>query len=142
MTWWWVLALTVPPGVADRCAGEVVLLDRARAMAYATGDPARLEAVYTAHSPLLTQDQATLAAYTARGGRVIAFVRVSRCREIARTARTKTVQVTDALGVAHVTWDDGSVDRLPDDRATRRVVTLRMTADGWRISGSRPAEPS
>ena len=147
MTWWWLLVMAlraaVPADPHGGCGAELVALDRTRAEAFASGDPALLAHVYEAGSPLRDADARTIAAYRARGGRVAgAMLQVSQCRVVERTTTLIRLDVVDALGPAIVRWDDGGVTVLPRDRSTRREVTLRHTSEGWRISGSQPPAPS
>ncbi|MGB9013114.1 MAG: hypothetical protein WCB95_09695, partial [Aeromicrobium sp.] len=125
------------------CARELAALDRVRATAFASADPALLADVYVAGSPLQDVDALTIAHYRSRGGRVVgAVLQVSQCRELERTAATIGLEVVEALGPSLVRWDDGGATALPRDRPTRRQITLRHTADGWRISGSQPPAPT
>ncbi len=147
MTWWWLLVLglqaVVPTDASGRCAPELAGLDRARAAAFASADPDRLNQVYAARSPLMTVDARTIADYQARGGRVVgALMRIAACEEVERTDATIRLDVVDALGQAVVRWDDGRITVLPRDRPTRRSVTLRLTDRGWRISGSQQPAPT
>jgi hypothetical protein len=147
MSWWWLLVLGLRAGLgvahpAD-CAPELAAADRVRAVAFAAGDPARLDGVYVANSPLRAADARVVQDYGRRGGRVVgALLQVSECRETARSDTAIRLEVTESLGPAFVRWDDGSTSDLPRDRPTRRVVTLQRTRDGWRISGSRSPAPS
>ena len=147
MTWWWLLVLALraamPIDTHDGCATELAALDRVRATAFASAEPAMLAKVYEAGSPLQDLDARTIANYRARGGHVVgALLQISQCREVKRTSAVIRLDVVDALGPAVVRWDDGGVTPLPRDRSTRRQITLRHTADGWRISGSQPPVPT
>lgn len=145
--WWWLLVVTLraavpghPPG---ECAAELVTLDRVRATAFATANPALLAQVYVDGSPLREVDARTIADYRSRGGRVAgAQLLIARCRQIERTASVIRLEVDELLGPAVVRWDDGGSTLLPRDRTTRRQITLRRSADGWRISGSRQPAPT
>lgn len=142
MTWWWVLVLGLPAQAPDTCSAHLMALDAQRALAFATADATRLGEVYTAGSPVLDADRQTLDAYAARGGRVLgAQLVISRCRVLSEQPGQRRIEVTDVLGPAVVRWDDATSQPLPQDRPTRRVVTLQHTAEGWRISGSQPAGP-
>ncbi len=148
MTWWWLLVIVVraalPIDAHGGCASELAALDRVRTAAFASADPALLDRVYDEEdSPLRDVDARAIADYRARGGRVVgAQLQISQCREVERTAAVIRLDVVDALGPAVVRWDDGDVTPLPRDRSTRRQITLRHTADGWRISGSQPPGPT
>lgn len=147
MTWWWLLVLAlraaVPLDTHGGCASELAALDRVRATAFASADSALLARVYEPDSVLQEVDARTIASYRARGGRVVgALLQISQCREVERTAAVIRLDVVDALGPAVVLWDDGGVTALPRDRSTRRQITLRHMAVGWRISGSQPPAPT
>src|SRR5664279_155293 len=146
MTWWWVVVAdigTALPAAPDLCSEELVRLDHARATAFAAADPQALDRVYVVPSRLADADATTIAAYRARGGRVRGvLLQVSQCRVLERTDTTIRLDVVEELGRAYVRWSDGSTSALPRDRATRRWVTLRRTAEGWRISGSQPPAPT
>lgn len=147
MTWWWLLVIAlraaVPAHAPGDCAAELAALDRVRATAFAAADPAKLEQVYADHSPLLEVDARTISDYRARRGRVAgALLLITRCREIERTATLIRLEVDEVLGPVVVRWDDGGSTLLPRDRSTRRQITLRLDAEGWRISGSQPSAPS
>lgn len=138
MAWWWLLVMALQVQASDPCGGLLADLDRERAAAFATADPARLDRVYTTTSEARDRDAAVIAQYRDRGGTVIgALPVVAECSVVRRTGTTIELDVVDALGPAHVRWDDGSTARLPTDRPTRRILTLEATADGWRVSGSR-----
>ncbi len=147
MTWWWLLVLAlraaVPADSHGGCASELAALDRVRAMAFASADPALLADVYVVGSPLQDVDARTIADYRSRGGRVVgALLQISQCRELERTGAVIRLDVAEALGPSIVRWDDGGVTALPRDRPTRRQITIRHTDDGWRISGSQPPAPT
>lgn len=146
MTWWWVLVVAIatalPIDPPDGCANDLVRLDRDRAAAFAAADPGALAQVYVTPSPLHDADADTIEAYRTRGGRVVgALLQISQCHVLERSDDTIRLEVVDVMGPAYVRWADDSVSALPRDRATRRWITLRHTADGWRISGSRPPGP-
>lgn len=137
MTWWWVLVLSLQVQAPGACEGHLALLDRHRAAAFATADPSRLDEVYTSDSPALQQDRDVIERYRERGGIVIgALPRVLECTVLDRTSSTLDLEVVDALGPAHVRWDDGTQTQLPTDQPTRRHLVLRLTGNGWRISES------
>lgn len=140
MDWLWVIlvairAVSSDPG--DQWATRLAELDRVRAEAFATGDSSRLREVYSFDSPALRADRLVIDAYARRDGRVQgAELRVLSCRVLhARNGRVR-LDVVDQLAPARVAWGDGTSTRLPVDRPTRRVVTLRRTEAGWRIETS------
>lgn len=131
------------PAAPDKCSEQLVRLDHARAAAFAAGNSQALDQVYVASSRLAEADAATMDSFESRGGRVKgALLHISHCRVIEESDTSMRLEVVDALGPAYVRWADGSTSALPRDEATRRWVTLRLTSDGWRISGSQPPEPS
>ncbi len=145
MDWWWTLAaLTAHLGTSDddRWARVLTGLDLQRAQAFADADTAGLDRVYLT-ADAAASDADTIGAYADRGSRVVgAVLRVERVEVRRRSDRRVTLDVVDRLGPARVVWDDGSVGALPRDRPTARVVVLVWTAEGWRISASRPRGPS
>jgi hypothetical protein len=140
MDWMWVLLVAVralSPSADDQWATRLTELDRARAEAFATGSPAGLDAVYVAGSAARSADARTIEAYARRDGRVTgAELRVLTCHVVRASADRVRLDVVDQLGPARVEWGDGTTTDLPDDRPSRRVVTLARTTDGWRIAGS------
>lgn len=137
MTWWWVLVLSLQVQSPASCEGQLTNLDRHRAAAFATADPARLESVYTADSPARQRDADVIEQYRERGGTVIgALPRIAECSVIEQTSTRLDVEIVDTLGPTHVRWADGTRTRLPRDQPTRRNMILRLTDDGWRISES------
>lgn len=137
MTWWWVLVLSLQVQSPDSCEGHLVSLDRHRAAAFATTDPARLDRVYTADSPVRQRDADVIEQYRERGGTVIgALPQVAECTVLDQTSTRLDIEVVDTLGPALVRWADGDRARLPRDQPTRRHLVLSLTDDGWRISES------
>jgi len=138
--WWWtIVALTahLGPGEDDQWARVLTELDLQRTVALEAADPELLTGIYA--SPAAAADDADLiAAYTQRGGRIDGAVLVITDLQVRRADRNEAVlEVVDQLAPAVVRWDDGSTSSLPHDDRSRRVVTLRMTDDGWRISSVR-----
>lgn len=146
MDWWWVLVVAIralSPAPDDQWATRLTELDRTRAVAFATADPHRLDAVYVPGSEAFRSDAATIRAYALRDGRVVgAELRVLSCRVVRDTGDRVRLEVVDQLGPSHVVWGDGSTTDLPDDRPSRRRVTMVRTGDGWRIAGSRVVSSS
>ncbi|MCD9197492.1 hypothetical protein [Aeromicrobium wangtongii] len=143
MDWLWVLIVAVralSPAPADQWATQLTALDRARAEAFAQADPSGLDDVYVAGSVAAAADAATIAAYAARGGRVVgAELRILTCRLVQVSGSRVRLEVVDRLGPARVRWQDGTTTDLPRDRPSRRRVTVVRTSEGWRIAGSGPA---
>lgn len=145
MDWVWPLVMllrSASPAPDDRWAVVLADLDRARAEAYATGDPRRLDGVYVRGSDPQALDAATISDYADRGARVVgADLRVLSCRVIGSSPARVRLDVVDQLDEARVVWSDGSSRRLPRDQPSRHRVTLVRTADGWRIAGSVELNP-
>lgn len=139
MDWWWVVA-TLNGAVqadGDPWAAELARLDVVRAQAFARGDSAALSEVYVDEAAA-ADDAATIRSYADRGGRLIGVVLdVSSVEVREKTARRVELAVTDQLRRPRVVWNDGTVDRLPRDQPTNRVVVLERTNSGWKISESR-----
>ena len=135
--WWWtVVALTahLGPGADDQWARVLTSLDLQRSAALASADPGLLADVYASRAAA-ADDADLIDAYRRRGGRIEGAVLVItdlRVRKADR--RTVVLDVVDQLAPTRVRWSDGSTTSLPSDDASSRVVTLRMTDDGWRIS--------
>lgn len=140
MDWLWVILVAIrgaSPAPDDQWATRLAELDRVRSEAFATGDPSLLRDVYTPDSGALRSDRRAIAAYARRDGRVQgAQLQVLSCRVESRDAGRVRLDVVDQLAPARVAWGDGSSTRLPNDRPTRRTVTLRRTGAGWRIETS------
>lgn len=140
MDWLWVILVAVravSPTPDDQWATRLAELDRVRAEAFASADTSLLRDVYVAGSPGLRADRRLVAAYARRDGRVRgAQLRVLWCRVERQDADRVALDVVDQLAPAEVVWGDGSSTRLPIDRPTRRLVTLRRTDGGWRLETS------
>lgn len=138
----WLLALLTSwstlLGPDDTAAECLVLgsLDARRAQAFVEADPALLATVYAAPE-LRDADARVLAGYTERGLRLRGMAQLrSSCDVLERADERVVLDVVDRLGPTEVEGADGA-RLLPEDRPTRRTVTLVSTADGWRLLGSR-----
>ncbi len=117
-----------------RWAGVLGDLDDVRAQAFATSDPSLLDRVYAPHSTARDADRTMIDAYARRGAHVTgADLIVVSCEVKDATSRRVRLEVIDRLGPARAVWDDGTSRALPRDLPTHRVVTLILTAHGWRI---------
>lgn len=145
MDWVWVVVMALragSPADDDRWATVLAELDRSRETAFAHADPRRLEEAYVRGSAAEAVDARTISRYASRGGRVVgARLRVLTCRVVEASARRARLDVVDRLGPARVVWDDGTTTPLPQDRPTRRVVTLTRTSEGWRVAASSLLSP-
>ena len=112
----------------------VQALDRARSVALVSRNPAMLDAVYTKNSVARSADAQTIRALVAKGLRVSgAEHQVQSVQPI--TGAVGTVLVRDSLPSYQVLGATGSVvGRTPERAASRRVMVLVDTADGYRIS--------
>ena len=112
----------------------VQALDRARSVALVSRNPAMLDAVYTRNSVARSADAQTIRALVAKGLRVSgAEHQVQSVQPI--TGAAGTVLVRDSLPSYQVLGATGSVvGRTPERAASRRVMVLVDTADGYRIS--------
>jgi hypothetical protein len=141
MDWLWVLLVAVravSPAPDDQWATRLTALDRVRAEAFASDDPARLDDVYAAGSGAAAADADTISGYARRGGHVVgAELRILSCHVVRASRDRVRLEIVDRLGPARVVWGDGTTTDLPRDQPTRRQVTLVRTSGGWRISGSR-----
>ena len=117
-----------------RWAGVLGGLDDVRAEAFARADPELLGEVYARGSSARVADAELIRDYERRGARVVgAELIVLSCKVRQASADQVRLEIVDRLGQAHVEWDDGTTRTLPRDLPTRRVVTLMLTAHGWRI---------
>jgi hypothetical protein len=141
MDWLWVLIVAfraVSPAPDDQWAVRLAQLDQARERAFASADPALLDAVYAPGSRGRRADAHLIDAYERRGGRVVgAELRVLSCRTLRDERGRVRLEVVDQLGAARVEWDDGTSTRLPRDRPSRREIALVRTPQGWRIASAR-----
>ncbi len=109
--------------------------DRRRATAYATGSTTALRDLYVPGSEAGTNDLRVLRAYRARALRVSGMrMQVLALSVIESRPGWRRVQVTDRL-VGAVAVHAGRRVRLPQDRASTRVVTMMRGADHrWRVA--------
>ena len=121
-----------PPAVAVLHAW-----DQRRAEAWAHGDPRLLRPLYTRGSVAGRHDRAMLRAWTARG-LVVQDLRTQllSVRELAHTATTWTVQVTDRLA-GGVAVGPGVRRPLPSDQPTTRTLWLRRVDGAWLVAAVR-----
>lgn len=116
--------------------------DLIRSQAFEQDEPAALDAVYPASSPLLRADRRTLADYRERGLR---FVRMRMRIESAHVLRASTqmvrLDVVDRLATVSVRTREGTVRQLPRDLPTRRTIEISFTPAGWRITAVVPQSP-
>lgn len=140
-----VMSSRVGPGQRDgsvdaraRWAAVLRQLDARRDRAWRTGRPGRLGQVFLSRTAPWYADRAALRGYLARGYTVTGTrMRFWDVEVLSRTAYTVMLRVADRLSQVSVRGRDGALSRLPHDRPTRHVLTLRLAPDGWRISAIR-----
>lgn len=139
MDWLWVLitlARHASPEPEDQWAARLTALDSARQRAFAEAAPQLLDSVYVADSRALAHDVDLIRSYARRGGRVTgAELRILSCTVISSGRDQARLEIVDVLAPSQVVWRDGMTSELPHDRPSQRIVTMRRTADGWRIAG-------
>jgi hypothetical protein len=136
-------ALPAGPAAEPDWTATLAALDKQRDEAFADPDADALAAVYSADSPALATDRATLAVLVAAGehaqGLALELVSVALS---ARASGQVSVLVTDVLPAYDVVGPAGSVTRVAGRGARRWLVVLRSTtaAGDWRIDSitSRP----
>ena len=111
--------------------------DQRRAEAWARGDPRLLRPLYTRGSVAGRNDRAMLRAWAARG-LVVQDLRTQLLgvRELAHTATTWTLQVTDRLA-GGVAVGPGVRRPLPRDQATTRTLWLQLVDGAWLVAAVR-----
>ncbi len=137
MDWFvaWLAAIAALVSSDDvRWAGVLGGLDDIRAEAFARADHGLLSKVYVRGSSARETDAGLIRDYRTRGAHVVgADLIVLSCKVRHESRGRVRLEVVDQLASAHVEWDDGTTRALPRDLPTRRVVTLMLTAHGWRI---------
>lgn len=136
ISWWCAVLLAAPFAAAPATHGAALLheLDRTRAEAFTTGDAALLSEVYPHGSTLLEADTELLRDYldrgmTLRGGRL----QLLEAEVLSDGADEIVLDIVERLGPTRVVLHDGGSTMLPRDLPSRRQVTMRSTAEGWRI---------
>ncbi len=137
-------ATAVAPAARDigvvRAVGSLAVLrdwDRARAAAWAAGDPAVLRDLYAPGSAAGRADVAMLRRWTARGLRVEGMsMQVLSVELRLRTDRRLVLVVTDRLVGAVAVGPGGRRSDLPRDGATRRRLELRRIAGDWLLASA------
>ncbi|WP_372728454.1 hypothetical protein [Nocardioides sp.] len=126
-----------PPGRAPYAVAVLHAWDVRRARAWQAADPAALRRLYVPGSTAGERDVRMLAAWRSRGLRVqqlrtqLVAVRVRAAR-----ARRLVLVVTDRV-VGEAVSSGGVRTALPRDRASTRVVSLRLVAGRWRVASVR-----
>jgi hypothetical protein len=105
--------------------------DRRRALAWSRGSAHQLRLLYERGSEAGAADRAMLAAYRARGLRVIGMRRQTLAVRSLHTSRRRLIlRVTDRL-VSAVAVGEGTRQALPQQRFESLTLTFRRTARGW-----------
>lgn len=108
--------------------------DESRAAAWAAGDVAGLRSLYTSGSVAGRADASMLRAWRDRDLRVEGLtVQLLSVRMLASSDGRLRLRVTDRVAGA-IAVGDGFRAVLPTDRATTRVVVLRVVAGEWRVA--------
>ena len=122
------LALTSPP------ADVLHDWDDRRAAAWSAADVAGLRSLYTPGSAAGRADAAMLRAWRDRDLRVEGLVvQLLAVRVLAASDDRLRLRVTDRVAAGTAVGDRLGV-ALPTDRATTRVVVLRLVAGEWRVA--------
>lgn len=131
-------APSTPPAEPERAVSVLRQWDRARAAAWAAGDPDALAELYVAGSGAGERDVAMLRRWSARGLRVRGMgMQVLQVEVRDRAERRLVLVVTDRLtGAVAVRESDGAQWTLPADRADTRRLVFRRTPEGWRLASS------
>jgi hypothetical protein len=112
--------------------------DDRRSRAWTEGDAEALTGLYTPGSRSGRKDRAMLAAWATRGLRVTGLqVQVLDASLRSWTPGRITLEVTDRVIGAHAVSDRFRV-RLPEDRPSTRVISLRRVAGAWLVAEVRP----
>lgn len=113
--------------------------DSRRSEALARQDRAALAELYAPGTGLLQQDLALVEAYERREVRVVDVTTQLRELEVlaAGSNRLRLRVVERLAGVGYRTADHG-YRRLPGSPYDTRVLTLRRSASGWRLSSATP----
>lgn len=110
--------------------------DERRATAYAEGDLRALDALYIRGSRSGARDHRMLRQYVDRGLRIDGLrTQLLRAQVIEHDRRRLVVIVTDRLLPATAVGDDTRAD-LPAGNVQTRQVTLKASAEGWRVAES------
>jgi eukaryotic-like serine/threonine-protein kinase len=142
-------AMPKAEGAAPAAASRVVpswrtvmtMLERARSLAYATGDPGSLSSVYAAGSPTGRADVRLMRGLARHGRHAVGLqTYVEHVHVVDRAETRVTLLVTDALTAYDVVGRDGEVVRRGTGRPSRTWrVTLVRAEHGWRIWSVTPA---
>ncbi len=134
-----------PPSVRSPEPAPAAVLahwDESRAAAWASGDVRALAALYTPTSSAGHRDTAMLRRYLRRGLRVdgLAMQR-TRVQVTARDPRRWVLEVQDRV-VHGVVVGPGTRARLPRDRLSDHLVTMRRVGGAWRVAKVEPVRPA
>jgi tRNA A-37 threonylcarbamoyl transferase component Bud32 len=126
------------PAAGDRVASWYAVLadlDAARARAFASADPAALDAVYSPGSPALARDRAALARLAAAGLRADGLrIDALDVAETARGERRVRLRVADVLrAYALVDAAGAVVETRPGRGRASWTVTLLRGDEGWQV---------
>ena len=129
-------------GAGGRARAALRLLaawDSRRSEALAAQDRAALAQLYVPGTGLLRQDLALLEAYERRGVRVVDLTTQLREAEVlAAGSHRLRLRVVERLAGAGFRTADRGYRRVPGSQYDTRVLTLRRSASGWRLSSVTP----
>lgn len=113
---------------------DIGALYDAREHAFVHDRPSLLTRVYMRDAAGAHADRRTLSEYRRRGWRFVALEHEILAVDVqSRRKNLMVLEVVDRIARARVAHTSGSSIELPRDRATRHVVTVHRTKDGWRI---------
>jgi hypothetical protein len=140
-------AVTAGPTAADSVTPDpesghwsrvLAALDRRREIAFSTDRPGLLATVYDRDSTALSHDRATMAAYRARGLRLVGVrLQIRWVHVLAEQPRRAVLVVRDQLGRVVAVDGNGWRTQLPRDLPTTHRITVVRTPNGWRIAVTR-----
>jgi hypothetical protein len=138
-------AATAAPSRVARALLVLRRWDRRRATAWSRADPAALSALYTPGSRTGSRDVADLKRWRRRGLRVVGLRQQVAEARVAPDAHGRLVVVVTDRTVDGVAVGAGRRTSVPQSAWATHRVSLRHTADGWRVeevtlSASQPAQ--
>lgn len=135
--------VTVAPARPLPAADLLRRWDRARAEAFAAGDPAALRRLYVPGSAAGTTDVRMLRAYLRRGLRVEGMrMQLLAVDVVERQPARIRLRVTDRLADGALAVGPGSRVPLPADAASTRAIELvRRGGDVWQVRSVRETAP-
>ncbi|MEU4396700.1 hypothetical protein [Kribbella sp. NPDC023855] len=110
-------------------------MDAKRSRAFATLDPAQLDAVYVRGSAPWSADRALLASYRQQQIRIESLRQQIKAVTVETPGRTTVVlRIVDRLVSGVAVTPSGHRTKFPPGQPTARRLTLTTTAGNWRIT--------